>query len=386
MSTDKRKYLIPRNRLPGVPQQDPADKGVEGRIFDLLRSHEFTTKYQLYITDTINPHSGLRGLHLNKLDINDQQAHGISFDIEGVNYWDFGMDYNVRDLILCNDNTVPGGTGFDILRFSRALDDTVVGSQSTKAILSYRAGSPAAFTSFFTVEAGDTLGGINLSVNNSASGRSSMTVTQRAANAFVAFSCDNILRFGCDWLKTNVASFFIRDDNATKLRLYMDQNGHFYFGDGSAPTAVIHLRAGTATAGTAPLKLTSGTNLSSIEDGAFEYDGSTLYFSIGATRYPVVPAASSLFPAQAKTANYTLTSNDETVLCDATGGAFTITLPTAAGISGKVYQVKKVDAFLPIVTIATTGGETIDDASTLSIRYQYQSYSLVSDGSNWWII
>jgi hypothetical protein len=132
MSTDKRKYLIPRNRLPGVPQQDPADKGVEGRIFDLLRSHEFTTKYQLYITDTINPHSGLRGLHLNKLDINDQQAHGISFDIEGVNYWDFGMDYNVRDLILCNDNTVPGGTGFDILRFSRALDDTVVGSQSTK--------------------------------------------------------------------------------------------------------------------------------------------------------------------------------------------------------------------------------------------------------------
>jgi len=53
----------------------------------------------------------------------------------------------------------------------------------------------------------------------------------------------------------------------------------------SSPTAYLHIGAGTATAGTAPIKLTSGTNLSSIEDGAMEYNGTHLYFSIGSTRY-----------------------------------------------------------------------------------------------------
>ncbi len=47
----------------------------------------------------------------------------------------------------------------------------------------------------------------------------------------------------------------------------------------SAPTASLHLKAGTATAGTAPLKLTAGTNLTSAEAGAIEFDGTNLYFT-----------------------------------------------------------------------------------------------------------
>jgi len=46
------------------------------------------------------------------------------------------------------------------------------------------------------------------------------------------------------------------------------------------PSAVLHLKAGTATAGTAPLKFTSGTNLTTAEAGAMEYDGTNLYFSL----------------------------------------------------------------------------------------------------------
>lgn len=49
--------------------------------------------------------------------------------------------------------------------------------------------------------------------------------------------------------------------------------------------ARLHLPAGTATAATAPLKLTSGTALTTPEDGAIEYHGSHLYFTIGSTRY-----------------------------------------------------------------------------------------------------
>lgn len=53
------------------------------------------------------------------------------------------------------------------------------------------------------------------------------------------------------------------------------------------PTAYLHIKAGTATAGTGPLKLTSGTNLTTPENGTFEYDGTNLYFTTGGTRKTV---------------------------------------------------------------------------------------------------
>jgi hypothetical protein len=55
----------------------------------------------------------------------------------------------------------------------------------------------------------------------------------------------------------------------------------------TAPTARLHLPAGTATANTAPLKLTTGTNLTTPENGAFEFDGTNLYFTVGGVRKTV---------------------------------------------------------------------------------------------------
>lgn len=56
----------------------------------------------------------------------------------------------------------------------------------------------------------------------------------------------------------------------------------------TSPTAGIHLPAGTATAGTAPFKFTAGTNLSVVENGAVEFDGTNLYITIAGTRYKFV--------------------------------------------------------------------------------------------------
>lgn len=68
----------------------------------------------------------------------------------------------------------------------------------------------------------------------------------------------------------------------------VDSTGHGFIGIGvQAPTAALHLKAGTATAGTAPLKLTSGTNLTTPENGAFEFDGTNLYFTVGGVRKTV---------------------------------------------------------------------------------------------------
>jgi len=55
--------------------------------------------------------------------------------------------------------------------------------------------------------------------------------------------------------------------------------------DYTQPTARLHIAAGSATAGTAPLKFTSGTLLTTPENGAIEFDGSELYITIGGTRY-----------------------------------------------------------------------------------------------------
>ncbi|MEO5684697.1 MAG: hypothetical protein ABIQ88_18795 [Chitinophagaceae bacterium] len=65
--------------------------------------------------------------------------------------------------------------------------------------------------------------------------------------------------------------------------------------------------------------------------------------------------------------------------------AATLTLPTAAGITGRTYQVKNASLTgpTPILTIATTSSQTIDGLSSWTLTDQYQTVTLVSNGSNW---
>jgi hypothetical protein len=53
-------------------------------------------------------------------------------------------------------------------------------------------------------------------------------------------------------------------------------------------TAVLHLKAGTATASTAPIKINSGTVMSTAEDGAVEYNGTKWYTTIGTDRREIL--------------------------------------------------------------------------------------------------
>jgi hypothetical protein len=86
----------------------------------------------------------------------------------------------------------------------------------------------------------------------------------------------------------------------------------------------------------------------------------------------------------ALSANTTL---DATYQVIETTGTLTVTLPTAVGISGRVYTIKKQDgAGGGTLTIATTSAQTIDGATTLIIKSQYVSTTLVSNGTNWIII
>lgn len=95
---------------------------------------------------------------------------------------------------------------------------------------------------------------------------------------------------------------------------------------------------------------------------------------------------SSAFKVASKTANYTAADTETVILCDATGGAFAITLPAAASSTNKTYTVKKKDASANAVTLTGNGAETIDGSNTQALSTQYSSLTVVCDGSAWFIV
>jgi len=87
-----------------------------------------------------------------------------------------------------------------------------------------------------------------------------------------------------------------------------------------------------------------------------------------------------------KTANYTATDTDSVLICDASSGALTVTLPSASGIAGRQYTIKRINTGTNVVTIAAASGETIDGAASVDLGSQYDVITVVSDGSNWWMV
>ena len=65
-------------------------------------------------------------------------------------------------------------------------------------------------------------------------------------------------------------------------------------------------------------------------------------------------------------------------------GNSTITLPTAVGITGRIYHVKNVGT--QTIIVAASGSQVIDGDSSISIVSRYSSLQIVADGSNWNII
>lgn len=85
-------------------------------------------------------------------------------------------------------------------------------------------------------------------------------------------------------------------------------------------------------------------------------------------------------------ANTVLDSTYGTVKVDASGGTRTITLPTAVGISGKIYTIIKSDSADNSVIVATTSSQTINGLTTYVMRVQNESVTIQSDGANWVIL
>ena len=190
----------------------------------------------------------------------------------------------------------------------------------------------------------------------------------------------------------------------------------------------ITIQSGTTGAGTAPIKLSSGALMTSPEVGAIEFLTDHLYFTItaGTSRKKVAlyddtsgatgdiyyrnssgyfsriavgadgktlrvvggaPTWTDAFLATAsKTANYTITGTDTVIFADATSGNVVITLPVASGLSGYRFYVKRIDSASNTCSVARSGSDTIDGQTSISLDLQYTSLTLVSNGTNWYII
>lgn len=84
---------------------------------------------------------------------------------------------------------------------------------------------------------------------------------------------------------------------------------------------------------------------------------------------------------------YTVLSTDYLILANTSGGAITVNLPTAVGITGKQYIIKYTDSgFANALTVDGNGSETIDGSTTTTLNTQGETLKIVSDGSNWEIV
>ncbi len=110
--------------------------------------------------------------------------------------------------------------------------------------------------------------------------------------------------------------------------------------------------------------------------------------SAGYANSTVQVAGSISMAIRAVSANTTIDATDNTVLVNTTSGALTITLPSASGISGRIYTIKKIGTggIDNQLTVSPAGGATIDGGSSYIIYNDYTYVTLQTDGTNWYII
>lgn len=83
------------------------------------------------------------------------------------------------------------------------------------------------------------------------------------------------------------------------------------------------------------------------------------------------------------TTNTTLDDTHSIVICDNGAVSKMITLPTAVGITGRIYTIKRSEASTADVMIMTSSSQMIDGEMDYMLMNAKESVTVVSNGSNW---
>jgi hypothetical protein len=161
--------------------------------------------------------------------------------------------------------------------------------------------------------------------------------------------------------------------------------------DGSGNTAVGVL---TAT-GASITGLTTGSVLFSGTSGVVSQDNAKLFwddtnFRLGLSTVTPnstlqVNGSFSVALSTQTASTYAVSATDYVVVIDTTSNSVTVTLPTAVGIKGREYVIKRKVVNANSLTVQTTSSETIDGNLTVGLTNK-AALRVVSDNSNWQII
>lgn len=153
----------------------------------------------------------------------------------------------------------------------------------------------------------------------------------------------------------------------------------------SAQTGATYVDVAAATSsGTPAITTTAFVNRISRTSGASSWINNGGNFGVGTiTPNSKLQISGSFAKKYNSTATgITLDGTYDVVEVTATGQ--TITLPTAASITGRVYTIKLTAS--GSATVGTTSSQTIDGSTTYSLSAQYKYVTVMSNGSNWIII
>jgi hypothetical protein len=125
----------------------------------------------------------------------------------------------------------------------------------------------------------------------------------------------------------------------------------------------------------------NGVLTGTLGDIMFGVSDGLIYVNQGGTVWTALALVSGTFNYVAKTATYPIGATDFTIDC--TANTFTVTLPTAVGRQGKIYNIKNSGA--GIITVACTGGQSIDGIATQTV-FSGSSLMVQSTNAGWIII
>ena len=97
---------------------------------------------------------------------------------------------------------------------------------------------------------------------------------------------------------------------------------------------------------------------------------------------------SLVYQYRAITASYTVVAKDEIIAVGTRTAVVTITLPTpTSNWDGKTYIIKDLGgAELYPIVLATTGSETVDGRTSITLGGALVTITIFTDGTNWYSI
>lgn len=82
--------------------------------------------------------------------------------------------------------------------------------------------------------------------------------------------------------------------------------------------------------------------------------------------------------------DYVVSNNDNKIFVDCSVSNVNVYIPTASGVGGKGFTIKKISGNHELFIIPT-GSETIDGRSSYGIIHTYESLNITSNNINWFI-